>query len=135
MLRQLLNFNYHAILMISCFVWVLTFVLRIFILIIKTSILTLCNSLIWILQVEDTGRYTCLASSPAGDDDKEYLVRVHGNAGKMSCSGIHLYLIKRHNLWNPGPLFQHIIKLCLYIRKYVFCKFDFYIWLIMWSWE
>ncbi|XP_055275069.1 hemicentin-1 isoform X4 [Moschus berezovskii] len=28
-------------------------------------------------QVEDTGRYTCLASSPAGDDDKEYLVRVH----------------------------------------------------------
>nr|XP_036865807.1 hemicentin-1 [Manis javanica] len=27
-------------------------------------------------QVEDTGRYTCLASSPAGDDDKEYLVRV-----------------------------------------------------------
>ncbi|KAB1258936.1 Hemicentin-1 [Camelus dromedarius] len=28
-------------------------------------------------QVEDTGRFTCLASSPAGDDDKEYLVRVH----------------------------------------------------------
>uniref|UniRef100_A0A8D2KTM3 Hemicentin 1 n=1 Tax=Varanus komodoensis TaxID=61221 RepID=A0A8D2KTM3_VARKO len=28
-------------------------------------------------QVEDTGRYTCLASSPAGDDDKEFLVRVH----------------------------------------------------------
>ncbi|XP_068809627.1 hemicentin-1 isoform X4 [Struthio camelus] len=28
-------------------------------------------------QVEDTGRYTCLASSPAGDADKEYLVRVH----------------------------------------------------------
>ncbi|XP_077188775.1 hemicentin-1 isoform X2 [Paroedura picta] len=28
-------------------------------------------------QVEDTGRYTCLASSPAGDDDKEYLLRVH----------------------------------------------------------
>ncbi|XP_055962583.1 hemicentin-1 [Sorex fumeus] len=28
-------------------------------------------------QVEDTGRYTCLASSPAGDDDQEYLVRVH----------------------------------------------------------
>ncbi|XP_075384531.1 hemicentin-1 isoform X2 [Tenrec ecaudatus] len=28
-------------------------------------------------QVEDTGRYTCVASSPAGDDDKEYLVRVH----------------------------------------------------------
>ncbi|KAF5916712.1 hypothetical protein HPG69_005507 [Diceros bicornis minor] len=27
--------------------------------------------------VEDTGRYTCLASSPAGDDDKEHLVRVH----------------------------------------------------------
>uniref|UniRef100_A0A663M826 Hemicentin 1 n=1 Tax=Athene cunicularia TaxID=194338 RepID=A0A663M826_ATHCN len=26
---------------------------------------------------EDTGRYTCLASSPAGDDDKEYLVRVN----------------------------------------------------------
>ncbi|XP_060630493.2 hemicentin-1 isoform X1 [Anolis sagrei] len=29
------------------------------------------------VQVEDTGRYTCLASNPAGDDDKEYLVRVH----------------------------------------------------------
>ncbi|XP_044528060.1 hemicentin-1 [Gracilinanus agilis] len=28
-------------------------------------------------QVEDTGRYTCLASSPAGDADREYLVRVH----------------------------------------------------------
>uniref|UniRef100_A0A4W3JWV4 Hemicentin 1 n=1 Tax=Callorhinchus milii TaxID=7868 RepID=A0A4W3JWV4_CALMI len=28
-------------------------------------------------QVEDTGRYTCLASTTAGDDDKEYLVRVH----------------------------------------------------------
>uniref|UniRef100_H0XAK9 Hemicentin 1 n=1 Tax=Otolemur garnettii TaxID=30611 RepID=H0XAK9_OTOGA len=28
-------------------------------------------------QASDTGRYTCLASSPAGDDDKEYLVRVH----------------------------------------------------------
>ncbi|KAM3875993.1 hemicentin-1 [Diretmus argenteus] len=28
-------------------------------------------------QVEDTGRYTCLANSPAGDDDKEFLVRVH----------------------------------------------------------
>nr|XP_035962212.1 hemicentin-1 isoform X2 [Halichoerus grypus] len=28
-------------------------------------------------QVEDTGRYTCLASSTSGDDDKEYLVRVH----------------------------------------------------------
>ncbi|KAG7251155.1 hypothetical protein CRUP_029350, partial [Coryphaenoides rupestris] len=28
-------------------------------------------------QVEDTGRYTCLAYSPAGDDDKEFLVRVH----------------------------------------------------------
>ncbi|NXU50379.1 HMCN1 protein, partial [Turnix velox] len=28
-------------------------------------------------QVEDTGRYTCLASSPAGDDDKEYFVKVH----------------------------------------------------------
>lgn len=48
--------------------------------------LTLCNSLIWILQVEDTGRYTCLASSTAGDDDKEYLVRVHGKFGKMSCN-------------------------------------------------
>ncbi|XP_049724489.1 hemicentin-1 isoform X1 [Elephas maximus indicus] len=32
---------------------------------------------IYSAQVEDTGRYTCLASSPAGDDDKEYLVRVH----------------------------------------------------------
>ncbi|KAJ7986246.1 hypothetical protein DPEC_G00337960 [Dallia pectoralis] len=28
-------------------------------------------------QVEATGRYTCLANSPAGDDDKEFLVRVH----------------------------------------------------------
>ncbi|MCJ8749980.1 hypothetical protein PDJAM_G00193750 [Pangasius djambal] len=28
-------------------------------------------------QVEDTGRYSCLATSPAGDDDKEFLVRVH----------------------------------------------------------
>lgn len=35
--------------------------------------------------MEDTGRYTCLASSPAGDDDKEYLVRVHGefNLGQV----------------------------------------------------
>ncbi|XP_035384811.1 hemicentin-1 isoform X2 [Electrophorus electricus] len=29
------------------------------------------------VQVEDIGRYSCLASSPAGDDDKEFLVRVH----------------------------------------------------------
>uniref|UniRef100_UPI0035900F1F hemicentin-1 n=1 Tax=Myxine glutinosa TaxID=7769 RepID=UPI0035900F1F len=28
-------------------------------------------------QVEDNGRYTCLASSTAGDDDKEFLIRVH----------------------------------------------------------
>ncbi|XP_061153333.1 hemicentin-1 isoform X4 [Syngnathus typhle] len=28
-------------------------------------------------QLEDTGRYNCLANSPAGDDDKEFLVRVH----------------------------------------------------------
>ncbi|XP_031431207.1 LOW QUALITY PROTEIN: hemicentin-1 [Clupea harengus] len=28
-------------------------------------------------QVEDTGRYTCLATSPAGDDHREFLVRVH----------------------------------------------------------
>ncbi|XP_074858282.1 hemicentin-1 isoform X3 [Carettochelys insculpta] len=28
-------------------------------------------------QVEDTGRYTCLASNSAGDDDKEYRVKVH----------------------------------------------------------
>ncbi|KAL4635075.1 hemicentin-1 [Arapaima gigas] len=28
-------------------------------------------------QVEDTGRYNCLATSPAGEDDKEFLVRVH----------------------------------------------------------
>ncbi|XP_062857960.1 hemicentin-1 [Trichomycterus rosablanca] len=28
-------------------------------------------------QVEDTGRYSCLATSPAGDDDKEFLVMVH----------------------------------------------------------
>lgn len=36
--------------------------------------------------MEDTGRYTCLASSPAGDDDKEYLVRVHGKFGTTFCS-------------------------------------------------
>lgn len=30
------------------------------------------------MQVEDTGRYSCLATSSAGDDDKEFLVRVHG---------------------------------------------------------
>lgn len=29
-------------------------------------------------QLEDTGRYSCLASSPAGDDDKEFQVLVHG---------------------------------------------------------
>ncbi|XP_068563703.1 hemicentin-1 [Cebidichthys violaceus] len=28
-------------------------------------------------QLEDTGRYSCLANSPAGDDDKEFLIRVH----------------------------------------------------------
>ncbi|XP_026178915.1 hemicentin-1 [Mastacembelus armatus] len=28
-------------------------------------------------QLEDTGRYSCLAISPAGDDDKQFLVRVH----------------------------------------------------------
>ncbi|XP_076872442.1 hemicentin-1 isoform X2 [Brachyhypopomus gauderio] len=28
-------------------------------------------------QVEDAGRFSCLASSPAGDDDREFLVRVH----------------------------------------------------------
>nr|XP_061790885.1 hemicentin-1-like [Nerophis lumbriciformis] len=28
-------------------------------------------------QLEDTGRYSCLANSPAGDDDKEFVVRVH----------------------------------------------------------
>ncbi|XP_044055859.1 hemicentin-1 isoform X2 [Siniperca chuatsi] len=28
-------------------------------------------------QLEDTGRYSCLANSPAGDDDKEFLVHVH----------------------------------------------------------
>jgi len=32
------------------------------------------------VQVENTGRYTCLATSPAGDDDKEFLVRVHGES-------------------------------------------------------
>ncbi|XP_061490012.1 hemicentin-1 isoform X2 [Rhineura floridana] len=37
------------------------------------------GEVLWIsnAQVEDTGRYTCLASSPAGDADKEFLVRVH----------------------------------------------------------
>ncbi|XP_028823701.1 hemicentin-1 isoform X1 [Denticeps clupeoides] len=28
-------------------------------------------------QLEDSGRYACLATSPAGDDDKEFLVGVH----------------------------------------------------------
>ncbi|XP_071342317.1 hemicentin-1 isoform X2 [Trachinotus anak] len=28
-------------------------------------------------QLEDTGRYSCLANSPAGDDDREFQVRVH----------------------------------------------------------
>ncbi|XP_028301363.1 hemicentin-1 isoform X2 [Gouania willdenowi] len=28
-------------------------------------------------QLENTGRYSCLANSPAGDDDKEFKVRVH----------------------------------------------------------
>ncbi|XP_041648005.1 hemicentin-1 [Cheilinus undulatus] len=28
-------------------------------------------------QLEDTGRYSCLANSPAGDDDKDFQVRVH----------------------------------------------------------
>uniref|UniRef100_A0AAV2KYV0 Ig-like domain-containing protein n=1 Tax=Knipowitschia caucasica TaxID=637954 RepID=A0AAV2KYV0_KNICA len=28
-------------------------------------------------QLEDTGRYSCLANSPAGDDNKEFLVHVH----------------------------------------------------------
>uniref|UniRef100_A0AAZ3SJS1 Hemicentin 1 n=1 Tax=Oncorhynchus tshawytscha TaxID=74940 RepID=A0AAZ3SJS1_ONCTS len=28
-------------------------------------------------SLRDTGRYTCLANSPAGDDDKDFLVRVH----------------------------------------------------------
>ena len=56
-----------------------------FALIAKPNVATLRNFLAWILQVEDTGRYTCLASSPAGDDDKEYLVRVHGKFGRMLC--------------------------------------------------
>lgn len=34
------------------------------------------------IQLEDTGRYSCLANSPAGDDDKEFLVRVHGEFQK-----------------------------------------------------
>lgn len=29
-------------------------------------------------QLEDAGRYSCLAISAAGDDDKQFLVRVHG---------------------------------------------------------
>lgn len=33
---------------------------------------------IYCRQLEDTGRYSCLANSPAGDDDKGFLVRVHG---------------------------------------------------------
>lgn len=35
------------------------------------------------IQLEDTGRYSCLANSPAGDDDKEFLVRVHGESQKQ----------------------------------------------------
>lgn len=30
------------------------------------------------IQLEDTGRYSCLANSPAGDEDKQFLVQVHG---------------------------------------------------------
>lgn len=96
----------------------------------KPDVLTLCNSLIWILQVEDTGRYTCLASSTAGDDDKEYLVRVHGKLGKISChlSYTNTYLEAIIDGTWGNSLANH--KICLCIRKYVFCKSDSYIWLI-----
>eukprot|EP00076_Gallus_gallus_P024038 XP_015146077.1 hemicentin-1 isoform X9 [Gallus gallus] len=39
-------------------------------------------------QVKDAGRYTCLAFSPAGDDDKEYLVRVHVPPNIAGTSGV-----------------------------------------------
>lgn len=46
----------------------------------------------WIFQIftqlEDTGRYSCLANSPAGDDVKEFLVRVHGNSNRC---GLYMY--------------------------------------------
>lgn len=47
-------------------------------------------------QLEDTGRYSCLAISPAGDNDKHFLVRVHGEY-------IHSLLntVKIHTLYIP----------------------------------
>lgn len=66
-------------------------------------------------QVEDAGRYTCLAFSSAGDDDKEYLVRVHGRFEeyffpKLSCK-----------LWR---CVQHVTGYLLLKKKYVFWEND-----------
>lgn len=114
------------------FWWILIFFM-------KPDMLTLCNSLIWILQVEDTGRYTCLASSTAGDDDKEYLVRVHGKLGKISyhLSYTNTYLEAIIDRIQGNSLAYH--KICLCIRKYVFCKSDSYVcwsnafWKYLWT--
>lgn len=43
-------------------------------------------------KVEDAGLYTCLASSPAGEDGKNHWVRVQGDTG-CSCSAWKKYLI------------------------------------------
>lgn len=43
-------------------------------------------------KVEDAGLYTCLASSPAGEDGKNHWVRVQGDTG-CSCSAWKQYLI------------------------------------------
>ncbi|XP_072199268.1 hemicentin-1 isoform X3 [Excalfactoria chinensis] len=47
-------------------------------------------------QVEDAGRYTCLAFSPAGDDDKEYLVRVHVPPNISGTSGLQDLTVLRN---------------------------------------
>ncbi|XP_015725366.1 hemicentin-1 isoform X1 [Coturnix japonica] len=47
-------------------------------------------------QVEDAGRYTCVAFSPAGDDDKEYLVRVHVPPNISGTSGLQNLTVLRN---------------------------------------
>ncbi|XP_043555476.1 hemicentin-1 [Chiloscyllium plagiosum] len=47
-------------------------------------------------QVQDTGRYTCLASSTAGDDDREYLVRVHVPPNIAGQSGPQVLAVLRN---------------------------------------
>lgn len=69
--------------------------------------------------MEDTGRYTCLASSPAGDDDKEYFVRVHGkfNLGKKNIPS-NSKLLKYVSV-------SHLTSYILLKKKYYgFCESD-----------